>query len=102
VRELKNVIERAAILCDGDTIDIDSILFSHEIGKKKQEAKRPGLPDKVRGQSFKESISEYEKEIIIEAVGESRSMRGAAKLLGMSHTALLRKLKKLNINMETN
>ncbi|MFO8164108.1 MAG: sigma 54-interacting transcriptional regulator [Desulfatiglandales bacterium] len=101
VRELKNVIERAAILCDKDTIDIDYILFSHEIGKKKQVAKSLVLPDKVKGQSLKESISKYEKEIIMEALANSRSMRGAAKLLGMSHTALLRKLKKLDINMET-
>jgi len=28
IRELKNIIERAVILCDGDTIFPDHILFS--------------------------------------------------------------------------
>lgn len=101
VRELKNVIERAAILCDVDTIDVNYILFSHEIGKKKQVAKSLVLSDKLIGQSLKESISEYEKEIVVEALGKSKSIRGTAKLLGMSHTALFKKLKKFNIKMET-
>ena len=32
VRELRNVVERAAILCAGGRIDVDTILFSHELG----------------------------------------------------------------------
>ena len=34
IRELKNVIERASILSEGDQIDVESVLFSHETGNK--------------------------------------------------------------------
>ena len=33
VRELKNVIERAAIICDSEEIDVNCVLFCFEIGK---------------------------------------------------------------------
>lgn len=95
VRELRNVIERAAILCTGDTLDVDCVLFSHEAGR---------APDVVRpnaGQAgsrpLREQLDELEGRVIAETLRRSRSIREASRALGLSHTALLNKMKKLGL-----
>jgi transcriptional regulator with PAS, ATPase and Fis domain len=100
VRELKNVVERAAILCDGKQIDINSIVFSHEIGQMFS----PDVCQPVReipgARSLKERLAEYEIRMINDTLAVSKSIREAAKQLKISHTALLNKLKKHDIKME--
>jgi pyruvate,water dikinase len=53
--------------------------------------------------SLKERISTYEKQIVMETLQASRSIRDAARRLGVSHTAVLNKLKKWKLKepMET-
>ncbi|MBR9984856.1 MAG: sigma 54-interacting transcriptional regulator [Desulfosarcina sp.] len=101
VRELKNVVERAAILCDGKQIHVNCILFSHEIGH----ATKPAFSQPVNAmpgvRSLKEAVADFEARIINDTLAASKSIRGAAKHLKVSHTALLNKLKKYNITMAT-
>ena len=97
VRELKNVVERAAILCDGETIDEDFILFSYEIGQNVQKVKDHLKLNPESPQSLKAVLADYEKTILLEALEKSHSIRQTAKALGISHTALLNKLKKYNL-----
>jgi transcriptional regulator of aroF, aroG, tyrA and aromatic amino acid transport len=97
VRELKNVIERAAILCDSDAIDTDSVLFGSEIMKDGHELKRRLPVDGREGVSLHGILDSYEKMIVSEALEKSKSIRKAAKFLGLSHTALLNKIKKHKI-----
>jgi len=94
VRELKNVVERAAFLAEGDAIDMKCILFSHEIGQGLQKPPEIKASDHSVRFSLKERISTYEKQIVMETLQASRSIREAARRLGVSHTALLNKLKK--------
>ncbi len=94
VRELKNVVERAAFLSEEDAIDVKSILFSHEIGQGLQTAPEVKTSDHTLCFSLKEQINTYEKQIVMETLQTSRSIREAARRLGVSHTALLNKLKK--------
>jgi TyrR family helix-turn-helix protein len=102
VRELKNLVERAAILSEGDVIDVDAILFSHEIERGVRGSKAlPPLP-KPHGQSLKSLVGDYEKQIIAEILKTSGSIRQAARTLQLSHTALLNKLKKYDIKPTTN
>jgi transcriptional regulator of aroF, aroG, tyrA and aromatic amino acid transport len=101
VRELKNVIERAAILCNSDQIEADYILFSFEIGKSKKEMKNQFHPGTLKGHSLQALLDLYEKQIICESLESFESIRKAAKSLSISHTALLNKLKKHNLRMET-
>jgi transcriptional regulator of aroF, aroG, tyrA and aromatic amino acid transport len=94
VRELKNVVERAAFLAEEDTIGVPCILFSHEIGQGLQKSPEIiSFEHNVRF-SLKERIDTYEKRIVMETLQASRSIREAARRLGVSHTALLNKLKK--------
>lgn len=93
VRELRNVIERAAILCSGEQIDSDSIMVSFDLDKT-----IAGIKCQTHGSLKRHSLHNlldcYEKQIIDEAVAGSKSIRQAALKLDISHTALLKKLKK--------
>ena len=99
VRELKNVIERAAIICDSEEIDVNCVLFCFEIGKGSG-GLQTAFPQVQEGDSLQGLIDVYEKRIIHQALAKSDSLRKAAKALGMSHTALLNKVKKHKIVVE--
>ena len=97
VRELKNVIERAAILCETEQIADDCILFGFEVGLQ---GRLPStLPTATGGQSLPELLGRYEREIISEALEQAPSVRQAAKTLGVSHTTLLNKIKKHRLQL---
>lgn len=97
VRELKNVVERAAILCDSDLIDDSFILFSHEIGQTINPAACQPVATDPEARPLREALADYEIRIINDTLAVSRSIREAARRLGISHTALLNKLKKFRI-----
>jgi transcriptional regulator with PAS, ATPase and Fis domain len=101
VRELKNVVERAAIMSEEDKIDFDSIIFSHEIGKTLKELQNRNNTQRKQRGALKKQIAEYEKDIILDMLKQSRSIRQAAASLHLSHTALLNKIKKHHIEMVT-
>lgn len=93
VRELKNVVDRAAILCPDDVIDERFLIPAHELGER-----MPGLaPARVPaqpGQPLKDQLDRLEKDILEATLTRSRSVRQAARSLGLSHTAILNKIKK--------
>ncbi|MGB8721031.1 MAG: TyrR/PhhR family helix-turn-helix DNA-binding protein [Desulfobacterales bacterium] len=51
------------------------------------------------GGSLKNLVARYEKDIIVDNLKKSNSIRKAAKELKMSHTALLNKMKKYKIDL---
>lgn len=93
VRELKNVIERAAILCDTAEVGGESILFSFDLASP-----ATGLANPKRGPSTGQSLSDQldtlERQIVAHALKSARSIRQAATILGVSHTTLRNKIKK--------
>jgi PAS domain S-box-containing protein len=100
VRELKNIVERAAILCDGRQIDVNGIIFGHEIGQMVGPQSCPPVGEIPGSRSLKEKLAEYEIRIINDTLTVSKSIREAAKQLKLSHTSLLNKLNKYQIKME--
>lgn len=97
VRELENMIERAMILTDDDTIEISAlprILSSAPSG----EAGLQDAPDEHEDFSLKRARQVFETELIRRAlrrVGGNRTH--AAKLLQISHRTLLYKIKDYGI-----
>jgi PAS domain S-box-containing protein len=91
IRELQNVIERAVILCDGDTFSIDETWLTREA----QRSAGPAIP-------FVATIVEREKEIIeralVESAGRVAGPSGAATRLGIPRQTLESKIKSLGIN----
>lgn len=96
IRELKNVIERAAIITDSDKVDEDCILFSFEAGKNRKDIMQNGV-NHIKNGSLKDMLAIYEKQILQEALKKALSIRKTADLLNVSHVTLLNKLKKHDI-----
>lgn len=95
VRELQNLIERAMNLCNGDILTtkhivIDSIYKDEDITDN-------FIEEEVELKSLKEEMEKYEKEIIMKVYKNNKSYRESAKILGISHTAVMNKIKKYDI-----
>ncbi|RMD97169.1 MAG: sigma-54-dependent Fis family transcriptional regulator, partial [Calditrichaeota bacterium] len=90
VRELENVIERAMILCDGDTIRQEHLpqnFLSLEF--------KP-LPK----QGLKEAVMEFERVQILRALEMLKGdKKAAASLLGLSISSLYRKMSELGLDI---
>jgi transcriptional regulator of aroF, aroG, tyrA and aromatic amino acid transport len=96
VRELQNLVERSMNLCNGDILTsqdivIDSICKNEDIVYNFVEK------EKIEPKSLKEEMEDYEKEIINKVYNSEKSYRESAKILGISHTAVMNKVKKYNI-----
>lgn len=98
VRELKNVVDRAAILCERDAIDSDCIFFSHEMGHHPPHSSSNSTPGNL---SLKEQVAELEQEIIIKALTRNKTIRKTARTLKISHPALIKKMRKYDIKTVT-
>lgn len=91
VRELENVIERAVILCKDDTIKCRE-LPSNILGEK------TSLPTNHGNLSLREARRKVETDLIRQALHATNGNRThAARLLDISHRALLYKLKEYDI-----
>ena len=90
IRELQNVVERAVILCDGQTLSVDASWFATE------KSKAP-----VRAMTLASDLTAREKTVIENALrqasGRVSGANGAAVILGMPRQTLESKLKKLGI-----
>jgi PAS domain S-box-containing protein/TyrR family helix-turn-helix protein len=95
VRELKNVIERAAILSEGEVIEAAAVVFSQAAVCA---AEMPRSSDEMNpdqgGFNLKSAMADYEHTLIRRVLQGCRSKREAARRLEISHTALINKLKK--------
>ena len=90
VRELQNVIERAVIVCDGETFQVDASWL------------KPTTPFAKASVAFAADIAEREKVIIENALRDSKGLisgpGGAAAKLGLPRQTLESKIRKLRIN----
>ena len=87
IRELRNVIERAVLMCDGDTILAEHLpdkLLHHEPGEQET------------GGSEVRTLAEVEDEHVRAALRQHRGSRASlAQKLGISERALYRKISRL-------
>ena len=88
IRELENIIERAFILCETDTIGIEHL--PSELSGNAENKKVSG--------SIKDMRKDAEKQLIIEALRRNNFNKAAtARDLKIHKATLFRKIKKLNI-----
>ncbi|WP_229591447.1 sigma 54-interacting transcriptional regulator [Pseudodesulfovibrio sediminis] len=95
VRELRNVIERASILSDSSKITTEVIHFNTKPLGCGQRCRT--IPPIETDKPLKELIGKYERELLLDALNSTTSIRSAAKKLDLSHTALLRKIQKYQL-----
>jgi len=75
---------------------LNSILISHEPNEHDGRDLYPETTGRSN-LSLKERVGSYETAILLETLNSSSSVREAARKLGISHTALLRKLSKYQL-----
>ncbi|UCG79374.1 MAG: sigma-54-dependent Fis family transcriptional regulator [Nitrospirota bacterium] len=100
VRELENAIERAIILCEGNSIEPSDIVLSPPRGS---EADLGGLPmEGTLEDAAKEALKIAESMRIKKALDEVRwNKTRAAEILGVSYKTLLTKIKDYGLELDT-
>ena len=94
VRELANTIERAVVLCAGETITTADLALP---GTHPPSRSHDPLPA-GEADGFHEQINNYRRQVLVSALRRTNGNHTqAAKLLGLHRTYFLRLLRKLNI-----
>jgi DNA-binding NtrC family response regulator len=94
VRELRNLLERAALLCDGERIEADHVSEAIATG---QRLRRPAAP--AVQEAPVTDLRSLERQTLREALARHRGSRAAlAAQLGMSERTLYRKLKQAGLD----
>jgi DNA-binding NtrC family response regulator len=113
IRELENVLSRAAILCDGETIrshDLE-MLVARPKDQRTEEADRIELPpvdlDRLGdGESLKDiterAVRAVERAAIAKALQSERNPAAAAKKLGISRASIYTKMKAFGLGPDGN
>lgn len=92
VRELANVIERAVVLGQPPTIQVEDL--SPGIASAEPESDNRSTPV-----TYHESVDEYRREVIVSALAQTQGNRAAAaRLLGLQRSYLLRLMKTFDIS----
>jgi two-component system, NtrC family, response regulator PilR len=95
VRELENVLERAATLCVGGVID------TADLQLRPRKAQSPELPHHASvpsGERLGDALEDIERDAIVRALEQTRyNKTKAAQLLGMTFRSLRYRIKKLGI-----
>ena len=101
VRELENMIERAMILTDGDSIEAAALppaIQAANAGYSARSGEFSSSPDTSENFSLKPARQAFEAQLIRRALVQTEGNRThAAKLLEISHRALLYKIKDYGI-----
>lgn len=98
VRELQNVIERAMNLSSSNILTLEHLIIDFN-GRSKMCATSAPKFNYVEEPNLKEAIEMYEKEVITNALRTHKTYRKAAKVLGISHTTIMNKVKKFDIQI---
>ena len=91
IRELQNVVERAVILCGGETFSVDETWL-------KRESRQPYGPTVALARTLEEQEREAIETALSEAHGQVGGPKGAAAKLGVPRQTLESKIKTLAIN----
>ena len=98
IRELQNLIERLVVTAN------ESVITTEDIPDKIQKAALGNqqfiLGETANNGSLKEILNEVEKKVLKLAVQRYKTTRKVADSLGISQTAVVKKLKKHNMNTE--
>lgn len=92
IRELENVIERAANIVSSATIYCEHIVFDHDYNP-------PVASELAYNRTLEEITDEVERDVLIKALKRYTSSRQLGAALGLSHTAVLKKLRKHGLSL---
>jgi two-component system response regulator PilR (NtrC family) len=94
VRELENILERAATLCAGTNIDVSDLQLRPATGA----LEKPSTNRVSAGEPLGDALEDIERDAIVRALEQTRHNKTkAAALLGMSFRSLRYRIKKLGL-----
>ena len=100
IRELRNLIERLVVLNESGTI-IPEELPENIRGGVSHKAYQPQIEIYADGVDFNTAVTEYEKDLILQALKKTNWVKNrAAELLQIKRTTLVEKIKRYGINKE--
>lgn len=94
VRQLENVLTRAASLLEGDVIDVNNLQLPAY-------TREHGYLEKDFEGTLDAAVKEFEADLLRKLYPAFPSTRQLAKKLGLSHTAIANKLREYDINKKT-
>jgi two-component system NtrC family response regulator len=96
VRELENAVERAVVLCRGESIDVDELPQAVRMSPSSPPVEASVTEE---GLDFREAVANYQAHLIREALRRSDGVqRRAAKLLRLSPTTLNEMVHRLGLH----
>ena len=95
IRELQNVVERAVVLCDGDTFSVDETWLRRDLPMQPPPV---SFPPRGLGRLLPEQEREMIEAALAECGGRVSGPRGAAARLGIPRQTLESKIAGLGIN----
>ena len=96
IRELENVIERAVNIITGPVVLAEHIILDHDLSPQPDAFPSSGV------RSLDEVVSEAERAALAQALEKYPSARKLGSAMGISHTAVLKKLKKYALSLPKN
>ncbi|MGC3981953.1 MAG: sigma-54 dependent transcriptional regulator [Steroidobacteraceae bacterium] len=97
VRELENILERAATLCSQNSIDLNDLQLRPKSNHQTAEHV-PHAPEVMPGEALGDALEDIERDAIMKALEQTRyNKTKAAALLGMSFRSLRYRIKKLGL-----
>jgi transcriptional regulator of aroF, aroG, tyrA and aromatic amino acid transport len=98
IRELANIVERGINLAGSNIIKPENLLVNTD-DEKIYDNCNDNPPYQEEIIPLKEATSRAEKEVIEKALKKYKSSREAGRVLGVSHTTILNKMKRYNIKL---
>jgi PAS domain S-box-containing protein len=97
VRELENVVERSMITCPDEVLYTIDFHHVHDDKPRSVTTLESSYPLFVSDPNYKQTVNNFEKEMILQALQKCGTTRKAADALGISQSALVRKAAKYNL-----
>ena len=99
VRELENILERAATLCENNHIEAADLKLNLDTGHQGQTKPHLSERQSMPINSLDDHLEELEKEILLDTLEQSRwNKTEAAKKLGISFRSIRYRLQKFGLN----
>jgi transcriptional regulator with PAS, ATPase and Fis domain len=91
IRELQNLIEHLAVVCDGAVKERDILEALPHLNLSIPKGERPLAGDPPEGEPLWRSVKRFEGKLIHDAIARTGSKRKAAKMLGVNIATIVRK-----------
>ncbi|MGE5590865.1 MAG: TyrR/PhhR family helix-turn-helix DNA-binding protein, partial [Bacillota bacterium] len=101
VRELENVVQRALVLAPGAVIGPEHLMLeggaAGSAAGSSAAAAAPAGGAAAAARPLRSRVDSLEREVLLEVLSRTGSARKAAAELGVSHTTILNKLRRLGL-----